>query len=154
MILRARLLLAATAVLLGAAPLRAAQGYDLRKPQIAGTVVGAKFDVVVDDHGTKRKATLLFKTKDLFSAYLSRWHITAMPFTEKPGTSEADPVAFTAVFTDSVGSTITCTGTATGDAIVGELVAKPNGAAEDRLPFTGGKSGTPAAKKALESLKP
>jgi hypothetical protein len=119
---------------------------------VPSSVIGSKFDIVVDENGKKSRSMLLFKTKDVHSTFFSKWNLQSIPFTEVQGKKEDAPVSFKGSFADAQGNTLECEGTATGEEIIGSIIVTPKGSNALSMAFTGGKTGTPAAKKALEQL--
>jgi hypothetical protein len=146
-----RLLLLAVFALPLSAAVNNPNGNDF--PPEKPTMVGKVFEVVLDAKGKKIKDRFVFDDTKLVSQFLGKGGLGKLPFTEEPGKTIDDPIPWKVSFTDAQGNAVRITGEVKMDDLTGTLDIVPKAGEAQTFTFIGGKAGTPAAKRALATLK-
>lgn len=112
------------------------------------TLVGTVFDVVItDDSGSMQKDRLVFEDHKFGCALLTSAALGKITYEEKPGATIDDPIPWSAIGLDTLGDKAVFKGNAEKDAMSGSIIFTPVHGPEHVFTFTGGKTGTDAARK-------
>lgn len=113
------------------------------------TLVATVFEVLItDEKGGTQRDRFIFDDTRLACSFLTKAGLGKIPYEEKPGKEIADPIPWTAVYTDAQGDKVAFNGEAVKDAMTGTITVTPKLGSAHLFKFTGGKAGTGAARKA------